>query len=124
MIEAGYSVIIDATFLQAARREQFRQLSSALAVPFVLLHFEADRDTLCARIQSRQAAGEDPSEAGINVLEAQLAAQEPLMADEMADVISVKLPMDVSTDMTGQLVEKIREMLASRHTGAEDVLDS
>ena len=124
VIEAGYSVIIDATFLQAARREQFRQLSSALAVPFVLLHFEADRDTLCARIQSRQAAGEDPSEAGIKVLEAQLAAQEPLMADEMADVISVKLPMDVSTDMTGQLVEKIREMLASRHTGAEDVVDS
>ena len=124
VIGAGYSVIIDATFLQAARREQFRQLSSALAVPFVLLHFEADRDTLCARIQSRQAAGEDPSEAGIKVLEAQLAAQEPLMADEMADVISVKLPMDVSTDMTGQLVEKIREMLASRHTGAEDVVDS
>ena len=93
-------------------------------MPFVLLHFEADRDTLCARIQSRQAAGEDPSEAGIKVLEAQLAAQEPLMADEMADVISVKLPMDVSTDMTGQLVEKIREMLASRHTGAEDVVDS
>ena len=124
VIGAGYSVIIDAAFLQAARREQFRQLSSALAVPFVLLHFEADRDTLCARIQSRQAAGEDPSEAGIKVLEAQLAAQEPLMADEMADVISVKLPMDVSTDMTGQLVEKIREMLASRHTGAEDVVDS
>ena len=124
VIGAGYSVIIDAAFLQAARREQFRQLSSALAVPFVLLHFEADKDTLCARIQSRQAAGEDPSEAGIKVLEAQLAAQEPLMADEMADVISVKLPMDVSTDMTGQLVEKIREMLASRHTGAEDVVDS
>lgn len=124
VIGAGYSVIIDAAFLQAARREQFRQLSSALAVPFVLLHFEADRDTLCARIQSRQAAGGDPSEAGIKVLEAQLAAQEPLMADEMADVISVKLPMDVSTDMTGQLVEKIREMLASRHTGAEDVVDS
>jgi hypothetical protein len=42
----------------------------------------------------------------------------------MADVISVKLPMDVSTDMTGQLVDKIREMLASRHTGAGDVVDS
>ena len=124
VIGAGYSVIIDATFLQAARREQFRQLSSALAVPFVLLHFEADRDTLHTRIRSRQAAAEDPSEAGIKVLEAQLAAQEPLMADEMADVISVKLPMDVSTDMTGQLVDKIREMLASRHTGAGDVVDS
>jgi hypothetical protein len=46
------------------------------------------------------------------------------MADEMVDVISVEYSTDVSTDMTGQLVEKIREMLASRHAGAGDVVDS
>jgi aminoglycoside phosphotransferase family enzyme/predicted kinase len=123
VIEAGYPVIIDATFLQAARREQFRLLSGALAVPFVLLHFEADKDTLHARIRSRQAAGEDPSEAGIKVLEAQLVTQEPLMPDEMANVISVELSLDMSTDMTGRLVEKISAMLANRHTSAGDVVD-
>jgi aminoglycoside phosphotransferase family enzyme/predicted kinase len=124
VIKAGYPVIIDATFLQAARREQFRLLSESLAVPFVLLHFEADKDTLDARIRSRQAAGEDPSEAGIEVLEDQLDVQEPLMPDEMADVISVELSMGVSTDMTGELVEKICVMLANCHMGPRDVIDS
>ena len=116
VIGAGYPVIIDATFLQAARREQFRLLSRSLAVPFVLLHFEADRDTLHARIRSRQSAGEDPSEAGIKVLEAQLVAQEPLLPDEMADVISVELSMEASTDMTGQLVGKIRAMTTGQQS--------
>ena len=116
VIGAGYPVIIDATFLQAARRERFRLLSRSLAVPFVLLHFEADRDTLHARIRSRQSAGEDPSEAGIKVLEAQLVAQEPLLPDEMADVISVELSMEASTDMTGQLVGKIRAMTTGQQS--------
>jgi len=125
VIGAGYPVIIDATFLQFARREQFRLLSGALAVPFVLLHFEADKDTLYARIRERQAAAEDPSEAGIEVLEAQLASQERLTPTEIADVISVKLFMDSSTDkLTGQLLGKIHAILANRHPGAGDVVDS
>jgi predicted kinase len=125
VIKAGYPVIIDATFLQAARREQFRLLSGTLAVPFVMLHFEADKDTLCARIQSRQAAGDDPSEAGIKVLEAQLVAQEPLMPDEMADVISVEFSTDVSTDMIGQIVDQIIDkQRAVSHPGTGDVVDS
>jgi len=125
VIEAGYPVIIDATFLQFTRREQFRQLSGTLAVPFVLLHFEADRNTLCARIQGRQVAGEDPSEAGVEVLDAQLVSQEPLTPAEMSDVISVELTMDASADkLTGQFVEKIHALIANRYPGAVDVVDS
>jgi len=125
VIEAGYPAIIDATFLQFTRREQFRQLSRALAVPFVLLYFEVDKDTLCTRIRDRQAAGKDPSEAGIEVLEAQLASQERLTPVEMADVISVELSMDSSADrLTGELVKKIAAMTASGHPGAVDVVDS
>ena len=125
VIEAGYPVIMDATFLQFAWREQFRRLAASLSVPFVVLHFEADKQTLCARIRSRQAGGDDPSEAGIEVLEAQLASQDRLMPDEMADVLSVEPSMDPSTgELLGQLVEKLQTMTANRHPGARDVLDS
>ena len=124
VIGAGYSVIIDATFLQAARREQFRLLSGALAVPFVLLHFEADKDTLHARIRSRQAAAEDPSEAGIKVLEAQLASQERLTPDELADVIRVESSMDPSTGkLLDQIIEKIHVVTADRQPGTGNVVD-
>jgi hypothetical protein len=102
VITAGYPAIIDATFLRFAQREQFRQLSGALSVPFVMLHFDADKDTLRARLRSRQAAGDDPSEAGIEVLEAQLASQERLLPGEMNDVIEVD-----SDTAPGQLAEKI-----------------
>ena len=113
VIEAGYPVIIDATFLQYALREQFRELSGSLDVPFVLLQCEADRDTLCARIRSRQAAGGDPSEAGIEVLDAQLAAREPLMPEEMAAVLGVDSGMDITIkELHGQLVERIKAMAA------------
>jgi aminoglycoside phosphotransferase family enzyme/predicted kinase len=125
VIGAGYPVIIDATFLQFARREQFRLLAGSLAVSFVLLHFDADMDTLSARIRSRQAAGEDPSEAGIEVLEAQLDSQDRLAPAEMADVISVELSRGLSADkLTGQLAGKIHAMAASRHPGEGDVVDS
>jgi len=113
VIEAGYPVIVDATFLQYALREQFRQLSASLDVPFVLLQCEADRDTLCTRIRSRQAAGGDPSEAGIEVLDAQLASREPLMSHEMAAVLLVDSGMDIPIkDLHGQLVERIQAMAA------------
>ncbi|MEN8206357.1 MAG: AAA family ATPase [Pseudomonadota bacterium] len=125
VIGAGYPVIVDATFLQFTWREQFRQLSCALTVPFVLLHFAADKDTLRARIRGRQAAGGDPSEADIGVLEAQLVSQEHLTPDEMADVIDVELSMDSSSDnLARQLVEQISALAAGGHPGAGDMVDS
>ena len=124
MIGAGYPVIIDATFLRFEWREQFRQLSGSLAVPFVLLYFEADKGTLCARIRSRQAAGADPSEAGIEVLEAQLASQERLTPDELADVIRVESSMDPSTGkLLDQIIEKIHVVTADRQPGTGNVVD-
>jgi aminoglycoside phosphotransferase family enzyme/predicted kinase len=112
VIAAGFPVIIDAAFLRFSQREQFRQLSAALAVPFVLLHFEADRDTLVARIRSRNAAGDDPSEAGIEVLEAQLASQEPFLPGEMSAVLGVDSCSDRPADTPpDELVEKIQAMI-------------
>jgi hypothetical protein len=113
VITAGYPAIIDATFLRLAQREQFRRLSAALSVPFVVLHFDAEMDTLHARLRSRQAAGDDPSEAGIEVLEAQLASQQRLSPGEMNEVIEV----DADT-ATEQLAEKLLAVAGNREPAA------
>ncbi len=93
IIDAGYPVIVDAAFLKQAQRERFRQLAAEFGMPFVLLHFVADSDTLRRRIGLRRQADRDPSEAGLAVLEAQLESQEPLQSDERGAVVTVRQDM-------------------------------
>jgi aminoglycoside phosphotransferase family enzyme/predicted kinase len=82
VLAAGYPVIVDATFLRRAQREAFRQLAERRGAPYVILAFDADPATLRQRIESRQRAGGDASEATIAVLEQQLAECEPPTTDE------------------------------------------
>lgn len=88
VIESGFPVIVDATFLKRQQRHLFQTLAEQLKVPFRILHFEADRETLAARIQQRRTAGKDVSDATTDVLDWQLATQEPLTEGEMAFVVS------------------------------------
>ncbi|HYQ72364.1 MAG TPA: AAA family ATPase, partial [Gammaproteobacteria bacterium] len=82
VLAGGLPVIVDAAFLRESERERFQQLAASLGVPFGILHVQADEATLMKRIERRQQAGTDPSEAGVDVLELQLATQEPLLPSE------------------------------------------
>lgn len=82
MLGAGQNVIVDATFLQAARRAPFLGLARRLGVPLVIASFTAPEATLRERVRARAKAQKDASEADIAVLEQQLRTQEPLDPDE------------------------------------------
>jgi aminoglycoside phosphotransferase family enzyme len=82
IIDAGYPVIVDATFLEFERRQYFRELAQQKRVPFVLLCCRANPKTLRARVAERQALGEDAAEANLAVLERQLQAYLPPSAEE------------------------------------------
>jgi len=82
IIEAGYGVLVDATFLAAGQRCAFRELARELGCPFDILVLEAPRAVLCERVARRLAAGEDASEADLGVLRHQLASRAPLSAVE------------------------------------------
>jgi predicted kinase len=84
VVESGYSVIVDAAFLQRAEREEFRALTSDLGASFLIASCRAPEAVLRGRVARREAAMSDASEAGVSVLENQLAAQEPLGDDELA----------------------------------------
>jgi aminoglycoside phosphotransferase family enzyme/predicted kinase len=82
IINAGYSVVVDATFLKQAQRAPFLQLAQQHQVAFRILHCSGTEEELKARIRQRQQEDRDASEADIRVLEKQLQTVEPLTAEE------------------------------------------
>ena len=86
-LDAGYPVVVDATFLSRRLRDAFRGLAAGLVVPFLVLVPQASAATMRARVEARAAAGGDPSEATVEVLERQLADAQPLAPDELSSVV-------------------------------------
>jgi len=84
VLQAGFPVLVDATFLAQRQRAQLVAVAVQQQVPCRILAFDAPADVLRERVQRRLAKGGNASEATVEVLEAQLAAREPLDATEQA----------------------------------------
>jgi hypothetical protein len=82
LLRAGWSVIVDATFLKRADRDAFRALARDVGVAFSILAPQATPTQLRERVEARRTLGRDASEATLEVLEQQMRAIEPLEADE------------------------------------------
>ena len=89
VLQAGYAVLVDATFLLQSQRAPFRALAANLQLPLVILAFDAPLAVLQQRVQQRLAQGGDASEATLEVLAAQLARREPLDAQELALAVRI-----------------------------------
>lgn len=85
-LQAGWHIIVDATFLDPAERDRFRQLASSQGSHFTILHCEAPRATLEARITARltapQPGARDASDADTSVLAQQLQRDTALRPEE------------------------------------------
>jgi aminoglycoside phosphotransferase family enzyme/gluconate kinase len=111
VLRAGYSVIVDATFLKQARRHDFQVLAKELDVPFLILDCEAPEWVLRERVSERERDRIDVSEANLAVLEGQLASREPLTEAERALALIVdttKAP--VGADIASTLRARLNEM--------------
>lgn len=82
ILTAGFSVLVDATFLQHQYRDIFKSLADELNLPFTILHCEADNKTLKQRVQQRQEKERDASEANEAVLDRQQGNQKSLTDEE------------------------------------------
>jgi len=89
ILRAGYSVIIDATFLKKTDRDRFHDVAIEQGVAFAILDCHSDLQTLRQRVADRAARGDDASDADLKVLEHQLANHEPLSATERKHVIEI-----------------------------------
>lgn len=103
----GWSVIVDATFLRRAEREQFRKLAGELGAPFAILYCHADLPVLEARVALRTRRGTDASDATESVLRHQLGHSELPGAEEQDRVIEIRT--DHATDLE-RIVAAIRAM--------------
>lgn len=109
LLTAGETVIIDATFLERARREYFRQLAADHRASFLILDLATDESLLRERIAKRTHAGTDASEAGGAVLAHQLATHEPLAPEERRHTLALDGRETLSP---AELADRIHRRLA------------
>lgn len=108
-LQAGYPVLLDATFLEADRRGSARDLAAELGVPFAILALEAPEATIRQWIRGRSKGGTDASDADESVLEHQLATEEPLTEEEEAFAVRVDTSRGPDpSDLARELVDLAR----------------
>ena len=105
IVDAGYSVIVDAAFLDYAERRQFKDLADSKNVPLVIVECRADEATLRRRISARK---NDASDADLQVLAMQLARWQPLRISEKESAVLLNTAVTVdSTALARQIKQKI-----------------
>ncbi|HKK17367.1 MAG TPA: AAA family ATPase, partial [Opitutales bacterium] len=91
-LQAGFPIILDATYLREAERSKARALAAQFDVPCRIVNVTAKEATLRTRIRKRQEKADEPSDATSEILEQQLASRDPLSPTERG------ITVDVDTD--------------------------
>jgi len=120
VIEAGFPVIVDATFLQAEERAQFRELARKLGVPFRIIACAASEEELLARVSARSADDQDASDAGVAVLRKQLLIETDLKQEPVDELIIVDTTNETSVKEVLKRVLDQPERLASIATNLDN----
>jgi aminoglycoside phosphotransferase family enzyme/predicted kinase len=107
VLAARYPVIADATFLERRHRSRLAATAQAAGVRWALIDVTAPDAVLRRRVLERAAAGGDPSEATLAVLERQLAMREPLDAHERRHTIAVDGERGVMPDHCARIARKV-----------------
>jgi uncharacterized protein len=89
LLQEGHTVVVDATFLKRAHRDQFQDLAERSGVPRIIVSCDAPQSVLDERVQRRQSQGQDPSDATLEVLRSQRALADPLTELERGNSILV-----------------------------------
>jgi len=102
IIDAGFPVIVDATFSTLEQRKLFKELAAKKQARYTILDFVAKNETLKKRIRDRK---NDVSDADLNILENQIKKWQPLDADEKSYtiIINTEEPLNIV-----QIVNKLK----------------
>jgi aminoglycoside phosphotransferase family enzyme/adenylate kinase family enzyme len=89
LLAAGFTTLIDATFLLHSQRARFQMLAKDLSVPFIILDCQADEKLCQQRIERRQQSNQDVSDATVPVLRQQMQIVEALDPTEQQWTVTV-----------------------------------
>lgn len=98
ILKAGFSVILDATFLRKVQRDACCELAVRLGLSFFILDFHASEAVLRGRIAWRAEQGVDPSETNQSVLTHQIAIAEDLDSVEKPFVLALSTEIEPDLD--------------------------
>ena len=107
LIEAGFNVIADASFLMHRDRQLLEAVASRSDLVVVWIDASADNDELLRRLQRRAAVRDDPSEADTGVLDYQYKHADPLTAEELKHTVLVATDHQVDP---GAIIKSIKSM--------------
>lgn len=102
VLDAGFPVLIDATFLHQSQRIPFQRLAQVISSPFIILSLQAPDIILRNRIITRNQHEQDASEATLAVLDHQLEKAEPLTAEEAKHAIIIDSTKDIDLEKLTQ----------------------
>ena len=86
---AGFSVVVDATFLRQRQREAFRVLANEQGCACFIFDVFAPEAVLAERIERRSQEGRDVSDANVEIMERQQETEEPLTQAEQPHVMKL-----------------------------------
>jgi predicted kinase len=101
-LKAGYSVVVDATFIRQRTRNAYVELAKNLDIPVRIISCHCELNLIEARLKRREAEGRDPSDADVSVMREQMKVQQPLTSEEQL----ITLPVDTRDD------EAIEQLMA------------
>jgi uncharacterized protein len=107
-LQGGVTAIVDAAFLEAGNRDQFRVWADSHGIPFLVVSCRADRLELEARIERRRLSGADASDADLLELRRQLSAWVPIGFADMSRVVTIDTML---TEAVSEALPRIRAML-------------
>lgn len=108
ILQAGFPVVLDATYLKQAQRQAAHAVAEQTGVPFLILDCHAPEAVIAAWLAERQVEGRDPSDATLEVIHAQEAGREPLSDAEQTHSGRIATHEAASLD---SLIERIRSHL-------------
>ena len=116
VVSAGYTAIVDATFLARAQRALLRDVADNTGVPMALVDVSTPEPLLRTRIRLRAAQGRDASEADLGVLDHQLAMAEAITDGEDIPVIT----LDGTRTVDAVDIETISHWLSGARAPSDD----
>ena len=117
ILAAGFSVVVDATFLKSSHRAVMAALARRWRVPLAILSCRVSPELARRRMDQREHQGGDPSEADGAILERQLENQDLFLDHERSRVVGIdmtKVMSDFSNTQPGQQ-DQFEVLLQSLH---------
>jgi len=99
LLKAGFSVIVDATFLKQKQRNLFRKLAELENIEFTIMHCIASLSVMKNRVEQRSKEDRDASDADLAVLEHQIDHNDEFSEQEKIVVINIDTEIEI-TDIT------------------------